>query len=97
MPKYCIRLHQNFRHGGGLYGHGILRPGDYRVPEDISETMGERAMREAGATICDSPVPRKAAPPSRRARRRPPESRALDSAPETTDIDAAPESQSALD
>jgi hypothetical protein len=42
---YEITLHANWRPD-----HRLLHPGHYRIPEDISDELAQRAIAEAGAT-----------------------------------------------
>lgn len=50
---YEITLHDNWRPGNGR----LLHPGTYRIPEDLSEEMADRAIAEAGATRKESQKP----------------------------------------
>jgi len=65
MRSRNLILTQNFRPGGfDPSGTHTLKyaPGTYRIPEDLSEEMAERAIKEANATwVADAeePAPKK--------------------------------------
>lgn len=63
---YRITLHRPWRPDRRL-----IHPGRYRVPEDMSAEMAERALAEAGATK-ETPSPRKDGAAENKLRGRPP-------------------------